>query len=32
MVGFEVIWTPAAESDILTRDELLSDLPYLAPL
>jgi len=32
MVGFEVIWTPAAESDILTREELLTDLPYLAPV
>lgn len=31
-VGFEVVWTPAAESDILTRDELLTDYPQLAPL
>lgn len=31
-IGFEVIWTPAAESDILTRDELLIDFPELAPL
>lgn len=31
-IGFEVIWTPAAESDILTRDELLIEFPELAPL
>ena len=31
-IGFEVVWTPAAESDILTRDELLVDFPELAPL
>jgi len=31
-VGFEVIWTPAAESDILGRDELLTAFPELAPL
>jgi len=31
-VGFEVIWTPAAESDILGRDELLVEFPELAPL
>ncbi|MFT7582324.1 MAG: putative membrane protein [Myxococcota bacterium] len=31
-IGFEVIWTPAAESDILTKDELLGEYPYLAPL
>lgn len=32
VVGFEVIWTPAAESDILGRDELLVAFPELAPL
>lgn len=31
-IGFEVVWTPAAESDIMTRDELLTDYPQLAPL
>ncbi|MFO0747088.1 MAG: DUF1517 domain-containing protein [Myxococcota bacterium] len=31
-VGFEVVWTPAAESDILGRDELLVAFPALAPL
>lgn len=31
-IGFEVVWTPAAESDILTRDELLVEFPELAPL
>ena len=31
-IGFEVVWTPAAESDILSRDELLTDYPQLAPL
>ncbi|MCA9513346.1 MAG: DUF1517 domain-containing protein, partial [Myxococcales bacterium] len=30
--GFEVVWTPAAESDILMRDEVLTDYPELAPL
>jgi len=31
-VDFEVIWTPAAQSDILGRHELLVEFPELAPL
>lgn len=30
--GFEVVWSPAAESDILMRDEILGEYPELAPL
>jgi uncharacterized membrane protein len=30
--GCEVVWTPAAESDILTRDEVLAEFPQLAPV
>jgi len=32
MAGCEVIWTPAADSDILTRDELLTGFPELMPV
>lgn len=32
MAGCEVVWTPAADSDILTRDELLTRFRDLVPI
>ncbi len=32
VMGVEVMWTPQAEGDYYTRDEIINDFPELMPL
>jgi uncharacterized membrane protein len=32
VLGVELLWTPQAEGDYLTRDDVMTDYPNLMPL
>jgi uncharacterized membrane protein len=32
VLGVELLWTPQAEGDFLTRDDVMRDYPALVPL